>query len=257
MPGPPPAYQPSFPSDFVEEAEEVASQRTVAHRRWQRARLVLLLQENPAISNVEAGNEVGLSDRRFAFGDVVGRAGTSRWTTSRAADGSPAFPPLEQSSVKAVACELVSETDQPLSRQSTADITRRVNETLHRPMSQSTVWRILDRDVIKPWRYRYWVFPRDEKFAQKAAPILDLYAGIWDGEPLGENDFVLSSDEKTSIQARIRVMKACRRSRVNRSVSNRSTIAVERCNIWRRGTCFAVSCLDVASPRQASLLSGG
>jgi len=99
---------------------------------------------------------------------------------------------------------LVSETELPLSRQSTSDITRRVNEVLERPMSPSTVWRILDGDAIKPWRYRYWIFPRDPLFGEKAARVLDLYAGIWQGSPLGDNDFVISSDEKTSIQARIR-----------------------------------------------------
>ena len=40
--------------------------------------------------------------------------------------------------------------------------------------------------------------------AKKAAPILDLYAGRWEGQALGPKDFVLSSDEKTSIQARRR-----------------------------------------------------
>jgi hypothetical protein len=33
---------------------------------------------------------------------------------------------------------------------------------------------------------------------------LDLYAGTWEGKPLGRRDYVISSDEKTSIQARIR-----------------------------------------------------
>jgi hypothetical protein len=123
---------------------------------------------------------------------------------SRAADASPAFPPFEHAAVKATACELVSQTNQPLSRQSTADITRRVNDVIHRPISASSVWRILRRDAIQPWRYRYWIFPRDAHFGPKAAAILDLYAGIWQGQPLGNNDFVISSDEKTSIQARIR-----------------------------------------------------
>ena len=123
---------------------------------------------------------------------------------SRAAAVSPAFPPFEHASVKATACELVSQTHQPLSRQSTADITRRVNDVIHRPISASSVWRILRRDAIQPWRYRYWIFPLDAHFGPKAAAILDLYAGIWQGQPLGDNDFVISSDEKTSIQARIR-----------------------------------------------------
>jgi hypothetical protein len=34
--------------------------------------------------------------------------------------------------------------------------------------------------------------------------VVDLDAGSYDGEPLGEGDFVLGSDEKPSIQARCR-----------------------------------------------------
>jgi hypothetical protein len=111
---------------------------------------------------------------------------------------------LDHALVKAVACELVSETKQPLSRQSLADVTARAQTALGKPISRSTVWRILDRDAIKPWRYQYWIFPRDPQFAEKAGPILDLYAGTWEGKPLGPKDYILSADEKTSIQARIR-----------------------------------------------------
>ena len=75
---------------------------------------------------------------------------------------------------------------------------------LGRSISPSTVWRILDTDAIKPWRYQYWIFPRDPKFSEKAGRILDLYAGSWDGKPLGHRDYIISSDEKTSIQAHIR-----------------------------------------------------
>ena len=34
--------------------------------------------------------------------------------------------------------------------------------------------------------------------------MLDLYEGRWEQKPLGRKDFVLSADEKTSIQARLR-----------------------------------------------------
>ena len=34
--------------------------------------------------------------------------------------------------------------------------------------------------------------------------MLDLYQGVWDGQPLGPNDYVISADEKPSIQARCR-----------------------------------------------------
>jgi len=99
---------------------------------------------------------------------------------------------------------LVAETEQPLSRQSLADVTARVKKALGKPISRSTVWQILNKDAIKPWRYKYWIFPRDPNFAEKAGPILDLYAGHWQGEPLGSKDYILSADEKTSIQARNR-----------------------------------------------------
>jgi hypothetical protein len=111
---------------------------------------------------------------------------------------------LDHALVKAVACELIAETKQPLSRQSLADVTARARTALGKPISRSTVWRILATDAIKPWRYKYWIFPRDPNFAEKAGPILELYAGKWQGKFLGPKDHVRSADEKTSIQARIR-----------------------------------------------------
>ena len=126
------------------------------------------------------------------------------WTTSQDGAARRIFPPLDHALVKALACELVAETKPPLSRQSLADVTVRARHALGTPISRSTVWRILDTDAIKPWRYKYWILPRDAHFAEKAGPILDLYAGKWQGQFLGPKDHVLSADEKTSIQARIR-----------------------------------------------------
>jgi hypothetical protein len=116
----------------------------------------------------------------------------------------PCFPPLDHAVVKALACELVAETHQPLSRQSLTDLTSRAHQALGKPISRSTVRRILEADAIKPWQYKYWIFPRDPLFADKAGRVLDLYAGVWEGEPLGPQDHIISADEKTSIQARLR-----------------------------------------------------
>jgi hypothetical protein len=137
-------------------------------------------------------------------GAAGGLRATFRWKTSQDGAARRIFPPLDHALVKAVACELVAETKQPLSRQSLTDVTARACNALGTPISRSTVWRILDTDAIKPWRYKYWIFPRDAHFAEKAGPILDLYAGKWQGQYLGPKDHVLSADEKTSIQARIR-----------------------------------------------------
>jgi hypothetical protein len=72
-------------------------------------------------------------------------------------------------------------------------------------ISDSTVWRWLHEDAIRPWQHRCWIFPRDPQFQEKAGRLLDLYARIWQGRALGEDEFVLSTDEKTRIQARLRI----------------------------------------------------
>jgi hypothetical protein len=113
------------------------------------------------------------------------------------------FPPLQAATVVALACELPAQRAQPLSRYSTGDLARLIAEhPAAPPLSRSTIGRILARHVLKPWRYRSWLYPRDPDFAAKAGRVLDLYAGVWEGQPLGPDDAVLSADEKTSIQAR-------------------------------------------------------
>lgn len=72
-------------------------------------------------------------------------------------------------------------------------------------ISGSTIWRWLHQDAIRPWYHRSWIFPRDPNFPTKAGRILDLYARTWDGKPLLRDEFVISADEKTSIQARHRI----------------------------------------------------
>jgi hypothetical protein len=139
-----------------------------------------------------------------ASGGTAGRVAISRWSSKKGAGASPFFPPRDQAVVKAIACEAVCQTKLPLSRLSTTDLAARAATALGQPISPSTVWRILDADAIKPWRYEYWIFPRDPQFAEKAGRLMDLYAGVWEGKPLGPRDYIISSDEKTSIQARIR-----------------------------------------------------
>ncbi len=107
--------------------------------------------------------------------------------------------------VKSVACALPSRLGVPLSRLHVPDIRQEVIERgIVAEISGTTIWRWLSQDAIRPWQHRSWIFPRDPDFEAKAARVLDLYAREWEGEPLGDADFVVSSDEKTSIQARIR-----------------------------------------------------
>ncbi|MGH9002009.1 MAG: IS630 family transposase [Acidimicrobiia bacterium] len=107
--------------------------------------------------------------------------------------------------VKALACELPSRLGVPLSRFHVPDLAAEaVERGIVAEISGTTIWRWLSEDAIRPWARRSWIFPRDPDFEVKAGRVLDLYARCWDGKPLGKRDFVISSDEKTSIQARAR-----------------------------------------------------
>jgi len=115
------------------------------------------------------------------------------------------FPPEEIAQIKALACQLPAERGIPLSRFSITEIVREVISAAIVPsVSDSSVWRWLHEDAIRPWFHRSWIYPRDPKFIEKAGKVLDLYAKQWEGRALGPDDYVISADEKTSIQARIR-----------------------------------------------------
>jgi transposase len=116
----------------------------------------------------------------------------------------PMFTPVDRAQVVALACALPAETGVPLSRWSCPELARELAVRCQIAASVSTVRRWLAEDALKPWQHRSWIFPRDPDFAVKGARVLDLYAGFWDGRPLGGNEFVVCADEKTSIQARCR-----------------------------------------------------
>ncbi len=117
----------------------------------------------------------------------------------------PRFTPVQVAEVRALACQLPAEQGVPLSVWSCPELAREaVTRGIAQAVSAATVGRWLAADAIKPWQHRSWIFVRDPDFGVKAARILDLYAGRWDGVPLGPDEYVISADEKTSIQARCR-----------------------------------------------------
>jgi DDE superfamily endonuclease len=127
------------------------------------------------------------------------------WKIKRARADPGLFPPDVVVQVKALACELPATLGLPLSRLSVSDVAQRARQLgLVATISDSTVWRWLNADAIRPWQHRCWIFPRDAQFAVKAGRILDLYQRLWKGKLLRDDEFVLSTDEKTSIQARAR-----------------------------------------------------
>ena len=109
--------------------------------------------------------------------------------------------------IKALACQLPKDLGLPFFRLGRAQIAEEaVQRGIVASISGATVWRWLHADAIRPWCYRSWIWPRDPHFEEKAGRVLDLYHGTWEGEDLGPDDYVMCADEKTSIQARKRVI---------------------------------------------------
>ena len=107
--------------------------------------------------------------------------------------------------IKALACELPCRRGLPLSRWSVAELRHEaVASGIVAQISGTTLWRWLSQDALRPWHHRTWIFPRDPQFARKAGGVLELYQRRWKGAALGSRDYVLCTDEKTSIQARRR-----------------------------------------------------
>ncbi len=94
----------------------------------------------------------------------------------------------------------------PLTRWSATELAAAaVRQRIVASVSASTVRRWLAQDAIKPWRYRSWIFPRDPDFKVKATRVLGLYARRWAGRRLRPDEYVLSADEKTGVQALRRI----------------------------------------------------
>ncbi len=170
----------------------------------QRATIVLLAARGH--SNARIAGEIRMHvdtvrtwRGRFAAGGLAGLVDRKR------SGRPPVFTPLQVAEAKALACQLPAEAGTPLSRWSCPELAAElVARGVVEAISASTVHRWLVADAIKPWQYRSWIFIRDTNFRVKAQRVLDLYARIYDGEPLGKDEYVISSDEKTSIQARCR-----------------------------------------------------
>lgn len=171
------------------------------HREVQRAAIVLAAAEGTP--NAAIARRLGICEdtvrkwrARFCGRGLPGLADRPRPGRRRT------FPKTAEAEVKALACALPAESDVPLARWSYTELaSEAVSRGVVTTISASTVGRWLRADAIRPWRHRSWIFPRDPQFAVKAARVLDLYDRICDGRPLGADEYVLSADEKSQLQA--------------------------------------------------------
>lgn len=181
--------------------EKRARSYTSRHAEVIRAKIVLFAADGQANTAIARRLDVHIDvvsrwRKRFC---TQGRAGLR----DRDRSGRPrSFAAAVVASVKAMACEPPERREVPLSRWSSSELARQAQaEGLVASVSASTVRRWLAADAIKPWRYRSWIFPRDPDFAAKAGRVLDLYARLWEGVRLGPDEYVISADEKSQLQA--------------------------------------------------------
>jgi len=126
-----------------------------------------------------------------------------------------------------------------------------ITQGLVAEISGATLWRWLRADALRPWQHRSWIFPRDPDFATKAGRILDLYDRVWQGRPLQAREFVISADEKSSIQARRRKQPRWLPRLVAPPESNMSISVKAHGPIWLRGTYIEPRCLAAAKQKTA------
>jgi transposase len=188
-----------------EEALLAARARSVRGPYRDRLRAQIVLAAAAGRPNVAIAAQVGVHvdtarkwRRRFAAARLAGLKDAPR------SGRPPVFTAGHRAEAIALACALPAESGVPLSRWSCPELARELAARCQIVVSASSIGRWLASDALKPWQHRSWISVRDPGFAAKAARVLDLYAGIWNGEPLGEGDYVICADEKTSIQARCR-----------------------------------------------------
>jgi transposase len=177
---------------------------TAEYRQVTRARIVLLAAAGWTNRGIArklglAPNTAGKWRKRFYKEGVEGLRDRKRPGRPRT------FSAAVVTATKAIACELPTTRGVPLGRWSLAELRTEVLATgLINDVSTTTLWRWLAEDPIKPWQHRSWIFPRDPDFAAKAGVVLDLYDRVFQGRELEPDAYVVSADEKTSIQARCR-----------------------------------------------------
>ena len=171
-----------------------------------RVRAQVVLHAARGRSNARIARETGLHlDTVRTWRGRFAERGLPGLSDRKRSGRPPSFTALQVAEVKALACQLPAETGTPLSRWSCPELAREVvARGIAGSISASTVRRWVKQDALKPWQYRSWIFVRDPDFRAKAARVMDLYARTWQGEPIGEDEYVVSADEKTSIQARCR-----------------------------------------------------
>ena len=201
------------------------------HAEVQRAKILLIANNNPNKKNLQIAKEVCCSR------DMV-QTWLRLWQTQKSIQHKPrtgkprTFPPLVRAQITALACSKPSEHGKVWKRWSGEKLAKvAIEKGIVSSISASSIRRWLKAEKIKPWNYHSWQKVTDPQFVEKASPILDLYENV---QLLAkQQEVVCSIDEKTSIQAR-------QRSPVSRAAISGYPVQVE--DRYKRMGCWQLFC---------------
>ena len=126
--------------------------------------------------------------------------------------------------VKAMACEPPQDRDVPQSRWSAADLAARAQaEGLVEKVARSAVWRWLEEDAIRPWRYWSWIFPapRSRDPSLRLAEHMGLAAGTARLPPRNRGDHLAALHPAQREAGLAAISHAQRHHRIRRQLASR------------------------------------
>jgi transposase len=194
----------SFAGYFVEKfgLERIERSTKTAAGLVRRAQIVLM---------IAGGKSVTETARAVRVNRRIVRCRVKRFNKERI-DGlkdkggrgrAPVFPPEVALQLVKIACEMPDKVGRSLSQWDYEELARELERSgIVGGISSETVRRILTNHRLKPWRVHMWLgkkTPRDEAFQVCVKEICDSYT-----RELRDNEIVLSLDEKTSLQPRVR-----------------------------------------------------
>ena len=93
MPGPAPASQPTFAADEIAQCQRLVRQHTAPQAQVYRAKLALLLHEQPALDNVTAGKQLGKHENWVRYWRRIWATEGFRLTDKPGRGRKPSFSP--------------------------------------------------------------------------------------------------------------------------------------------------------------------
>ncbi len=152
-------------------------------------------ESQPGLMSAEEKDEISLREYERKVAEVLGDAPRP--------GAPPSFSPEQVVHIVAISCEVLDDSDEPVSSRTYKDIAREaVNRGIVETISPDSVGRFLRDARIKPHKTRYWLnaeYEDEEQFEGNVRSVCDAYRQA--SELYKQGIHTVCNDEKTGIQA--------------------------------------------------------